>query len=211
MPFAPVIRDVDYSKYFDGPISSSLPFMTITANVKKEFADLCPGVVHLDGTARPQVLSEADMPFLYSLITRFYEKTGIPALINTSFNIHEEPIVDSPSDAIRSFLISDIDWLLFENVSLVSLDENRILQSALLQKEKFNSRNLEFEELLKRLSIKKWNLEKELLAKERVIESQIRNLSLVKQQGSNLSVYLRKSKIYIFSWFRKLIEKLLSP
>ena len=86
MPFAPVIRDVDYSKYFDGPISSSLPFMTITANVKKEFADLCPGVVHLDGTARPQVLSEADMPFLYSLITRFYEKTGIPALINTSLN-----------------------------------------------------------------------------------------------------------------------------
>ena len=96
-------------------------------------------------------------------------------------------------------------------MSLVSLDENRILQSALLQKEKFNSRNLEFEELLKRLSIKKWNLEKELLAKERVIESQIRNLSLVKQQGSNLLIYLRKSKIYIFSWFRKLIEKLLSP
>jgi carbamoyltransferase len=191
MPFAPVIRDVDFCQYFEGPISSALPFMTITANVKKEFADLCPGVVHLDGTARPQVLSQANSPFLFNLITRFYEKTGVPALINTSFNIHEEPIVDSPSDAIRSFLISDIDWLLFENVCLVSNKDNRMHQSVLLQKEKFHSRNLELYELLKILSRRNWNLEKDLVLKERVIQSQIRN-----------SVSLRKNRNF-FNWFQE--------
>jgi carbamoyltransferase len=203
MPFAPVIRDVDYCKYFESPISSALPFMTITANATKEFADLCPGVVHLDGTARPQVLSQTSSPFLFNLLTRFYEKTGVPALINTSFNIHEEPIVDSPSDAIRSFLISDIDWLLFENVCLISNKENTMSQSLLLQKEKLNSRNLELNELLKILSMKNWNLEKDLISKESVIQSQIRNAISVRKQTGNSLISSEKLKSYLSSFFEK--------
>jgi hypothetical protein len=127
----------------------------------------------------------------------------VPALINTSFNIHEEPIVDSPSDAIRSFLISDIDWLLFDNVCLISNKENTMSQSLLLQKEKLNSRNLELNELLKILSIRNWNLEKDLISKESVIQSQIRNAISVRKQTGNSLISSEKLKSYLSSFFEK--------
>ena len=71
-----------------------------------------PGVVHLDGTARPQVPHEEDNPGYFAILQRFYERTGTPTLINTSYNMHGEPIVCTPDDAIRAFKASGLDHLI---------------------------------------------------------------------------------------------------
>ena len=77
--------------------------MTITFLCTPWMREHCPGVVHLDGTARPQLVREEDNPSFYRVIKEYHRLTGIPSIINTSFNMHEEPIVCSPADAIRSF------------------------------------------------------------------------------------------------------------
>jgi carbamoyltransferase len=189
MPFAPVIRDVDYKDFFEGTYNSSLPYMTITANARSKFADLCPAVVHVDGTARPQVLSRSTSPYLYDLVSFFYETTGIPALINTSFNIHEEPIIDSPFDALRGFLISDIDWLVFENEYLISSVENHSAQLEFLHKETYKTEDSYKTELIKIISKHSWNLEKELMHKEEAFQAYISYInggSAVRKKISNM-------------------------
>jgi carbamoyltransferase len=70
-----------------------------------------PAVVHIDGTARPQFISQTSHSFGYELISNFKEKTGIPCLINTSFNIHEEPIVSSIGDAITALKEGSVDFV----------------------------------------------------------------------------------------------------
>ena len=71
----------------------------------------CPAVVHVDGTARPQLVSKKSNPLLHHLLSEYKKISGIASLINTSFNMHEEPIVCSPDDAVRAFLDSKIDYL----------------------------------------------------------------------------------------------------
>ena len=75
----------------------------------------CEAVVHLDGTARPQVVSERRNPWIFRLLTEFKKATGCGVLINTSFNIHEEPIVRTANDAFASFLTAQLDVLYTEN------------------------------------------------------------------------------------------------
>jgi carbamoyltransferase len=65
----------------------------------------------VDGTARPQLVSADSNPSFYRILTEYHQLTGIPSLINTSFNMHEEPIVCSPDDAIRAFLQGNLDYL----------------------------------------------------------------------------------------------------
>jgi len=67
--------------------------------------------VHLDGTARPQILRREAEPFYYDVLAEYHRRTGIPSLINTSFNMHEEPIVCTPDDAVRAFLQGHLDAL----------------------------------------------------------------------------------------------------
>ena len=71
----------------------------------------CVGVVHIDGTARPQVISRDDNPYYYGILEAFYELTGCGALVNTSFNAHEEPIVSTPEVALKSLMHDRIDFL----------------------------------------------------------------------------------------------------
>jgi carbamoyltransferase len=85
--------------------------MTVTFDCTDEMKQKCPAAVHIDGTARPQLVSEKSNPSFHRILKRFHEITGIPALINTSFNMHEEPIVCSPEDAIRAFLLGNLDYL----------------------------------------------------------------------------------------------------
>ena len=85
--------------------------MTITFDCTDEMIRLCPAAVHVDGTARPQLVSERTNPSFHKIVRRYYERTGIPAIINTSFNMHEEPIVCTPADAIRAFLLGNLDYL----------------------------------------------------------------------------------------------------
>jgi carbamoyltransferase len=89
--------------------------MTISLNCTETMQERSPGVVHVDGTARPQVIDEETNPFYYEILQAYHERTGIPSLINTSFNMHGEPIVATPSQAIKSFKQSDTDGLVLEN------------------------------------------------------------------------------------------------
>jgi carbamoyltransferase len=115
MPFAPVVRAEDVERWFTGvgKAPESARFMTVCFDVTPEFQEVAPAAVHVDGTARPQVVSAETNPGLHAVLTAFGEKTGVPVLINTSFNMHEEPMVRTPTDAIRAWKASGIEalWL----------------------------------------------------------------------------------------------------
>ena len=94
MPFAPVMLIEDLDRWVTGTNGeNALPWMTVNVKAKPELKRLCPAVVHVDGTLRPQVVSAKNNPKLHQLLHQYRLKTGIPALINTSFNMHEHPIV----------------------------------------------------------------------------------------------------------------------
>ncbi len=99
MPFAPVRRWGEGSRT-----------MTLCVDADQELQERCAAAVHLDGTVRTQIVAESADPGLWSLLERA-EQAGLPALINTSFNLHGEPIVETPEDAVRSFLAADLDVL----------------------------------------------------------------------------------------------------
>ncbi len=113
MPFAPAAMAEHAPRLFkavDG-CEKTAEFMTVTFDCTEEMKQMCPAAVHIDGTARPQLVSNETNPSFYSLLSAYESITGIPSLINTSFNMHEEPIVCTPDDAIRAFLEGRIDIL----------------------------------------------------------------------------------------------------
>ena len=114
MPFAPILRKEDASKYLKISNKVDYKFMTFTLNCKKLMLKHAPAAVHVDKTARPQIISKIDNPRLYKILGEYKKLTGVPILINTSFNMHEEPIVYSPRDAIRAFLLGNLDNLVLE-------------------------------------------------------------------------------------------------
>lgn len=109
-PFAPAILMSAREKYFDGTTTESR-FMTITFRANKRLEADAPAVVHVDGTVRAQFVDNETCPDLFALIVAFNECTGVPILLNTSFNVRGEPIVCSPEDAIRTFFGTGIDVL----------------------------------------------------------------------------------------------------
>jgi carbamoyltransferase len=92
-----------------------------------------PAVVHVDGTARPQVVRQDVHPLLHEVLTRYGQRTGLLALVNTSFNVHEEPIVCSPQDAIRGFLEAGLDVLCLQGGYVVRGSENAAAAAAVLR------------------------------------------------------------------------------
>jgi carbamoyltransferase len=113
MPFAPAALADHASRLFKklSGCEKTAEFMTVTFDCTDEMKTLCPAAVHVDGTARPQLVSARTNPSFHRILQAYYERTGIPALINTSFNMHEEPIICSPEDAIRAFLLGNLDYL----------------------------------------------------------------------------------------------------
>ena len=113
MPFAPATlyehREACY-KHIKGA-DYAAEFMTLTFDCTDEMKRDCPAAVHVDGTARPQLVSETGSPGFHRILTEYHKLSGIPSLINTSFNMHEEPIVCTPDDAIRAFLQGNLDCL----------------------------------------------------------------------------------------------------
>jgi carbamoyltransferase len=87
--------------FFDVPGQS--PFMQYAAPVRPELAPLVPAITHVDGTARLQTVGPNDDPLLRTLLTGFAARTGVPVLLNTSFNGKDEPIVETPAEAVASF------------------------------------------------------------------------------------------------------------
>lgn len=135
-PFAPSVLSEKVGEWFE--LESESPYMLLVANVRKEKlrpmtdeeqqlwgidklnvvrSDI-PSVTHVDYSARIQTVNKADNPIYHSLITKFYEKTGCPVIVNTSFNVRGEPIVESPSDAYKCFMRTDMDALVLGNFIL---------------------------------------------------------------------------------------------
>jgi len=115
MPFAPIILSEYQDLLIKNPKNIESPFMTIAFETK-DGKNKIPAAVHqADGTARAQLLKKEENPVLWNLIFKFYEKTGIPALLNTSFNLHGEPIVRSVKDGLRVFEKSGLEVLWLDN------------------------------------------------------------------------------------------------
>ena len=117
MPFAPATLIEYADQCFEGldGARDSARFMTITFNCTDRMRGESPGVVHVDGTARPQIVDPDTAPDFYKILTVYHQITGIPSLINTSFNMHGEPIVCSPEDALRSFSQGKLAFLAIGN------------------------------------------------------------------------------------------------
>ncbi|MEX2030595.1 MAG: carbamoyltransferase C-terminal domain-containing protein [Anaerolineales bacterium] len=113
MPFAPSMLYDAREQCFEAVAGAehTAEFMTTTFHCTPWMRQRMHGVVHLDGTARPHLVRQDRNPSFYRLIQAFYERTGLPAIINTSFNIHEEPIVCSAEDCVRAFLAGNLDYL----------------------------------------------------------------------------------------------------
>ncbi len=113
MPFAPILRKDDLSLYFRGyeKCLKALEFMTITLDALPLCKKEAPAVVHVDGTARPQIVLPETNSFVWKLLGAYALQSGLRVLINTSFNMHEEPIVCTPDDAIRAFTQGGLDVL----------------------------------------------------------------------------------------------------
>jgi carbamoyltransferase len=113
MPFAPatlIEKRHECYKNIDGA-EYAATFMTVTFDCTDEMKRNSPAAVHVDGTARPQLVSASSNPSFYKILTEYHKLSGIPSVINTSFNMHEEPIVCTPDDAVRAFLQGNLDYL----------------------------------------------------------------------------------------------------
>ncbi|MCF0065214.1 carbamoyltransferase [Dyadobacter chenwenxiniae] len=115
-PVAPVVLEEDAPEWFENADVS--PFMLFVYPVKDEKADQIPAVRHTDGTARVQTINAQQHPLYYKLISEFKKLTGVPVLVNTSFNTRGEPIVCSPRDAIECFWTSPFDALIINSFIL---------------------------------------------------------------------------------------------
>jgi len=115
-PFAPAIIDKYVQDWFDIPNSSAkpVPFMSEVYKIKKDKQLLIPAVTHVDGTGRLQTVNEKNNKIFYLLIKNFFKKTGVPILLNTSFN-ENEPIVNNPNEAISCFLRTKMDVIVLGN------------------------------------------------------------------------------------------------
>jgi carbamoyltransferase len=113
-PFAPSVLAEAATEYFED--STVDPFMIKSCNVPKKKRDLIPAVVHVDGTARPQYVLEETNPDYWRLIKAFADQTGLPVLLNTSYNLSGEPIIANANDAIRTFYDCGIDALVLDEI-----------------------------------------------------------------------------------------------
>src|SRR5690606_8895925 len=117
MPFAPATLLEYAHDCYEGLSGAENParFMTITFQCAERMKRQSPGVVHVDGTARPQLIDPRSAPDFYQILRAYHRLTAIPSLINTSFNMHEEPIVATPADALRSFQQGNLHFLAIGN------------------------------------------------------------------------------------------------
>jgi len=132
MPFAPATLAEHAGGCYEGldGAEDAARFMTITFNCTARMKADSPGVVHRDGTARPQIVDSATSPDLHGIISAYRELTGLPSVINTSFNLHEEPIVCTPEDALRAFKGGRLDYLAMDDWLVENRSSPRVREAA---------------------------------------------------------------------------------
>ncbi|HZP69321.1 MAG TPA: carbamoyltransferase C-terminal domain-containing protein [Pseudolabrys sp.] len=113
MPFAPVIQREKANQVFDITNANrrACRYMTIACDVRPHWRDRIPAVVHVDHSARPQIIDRADNPLYHDILGAFERETGLPVLVNTSFNVHEEPIVNTPAECLKALRDRRIDFV----------------------------------------------------------------------------------------------------
>jgi len=124
-PFAPSVLYDKQGEIFD--LDTYSPYMLVTTTVKEEWKNKIPSVVHHDGTSRYQSVTPENNEEYYNVINKFYEKSGLPVVLNTSFNGPDEPIVETPFDAVRSMLNHDLFALFINDYMVVRLDQDGTL------------------------------------------------------------------------------------
>ncbi len=122
MPFAPYVLEEDAERVFEitNVNRYAARFMTITCAVRPEWRERIPAVVHIDGTARPQIVRDEANPLFAAILRRFRDTTGLPVLVNTSFNVHEEPIVNRPQECLKALLDGRVDFVVTKNATYVA-------------------------------------------------------------------------------------------
>lgn len=117
MPFAPCVLEEDADEVFEVTDANryALRFMTITCKVRQEWRARIPAVVHVDGTARPQIVREESNPLYAQILRCFKRRSGLPVLVNTSFNAHEEPIIYTPAECLRALRAGRVDYVATES------------------------------------------------------------------------------------------------
>ena len=124
-PFAPIVLAERAPEIFEDYAES--PFMLLALHVKPEWRDRIPAIVHVDGTARLQTVTEDANPRLYRLLKEFDALTGIPVLVNTSFNVKGEPIVETPQDALNCFLNTGMECLVLDDRLITKAFSHKIV------------------------------------------------------------------------------------
>ncbi|HKY28019.1 MAG TPA: carbamoyltransferase C-terminal domain-containing protein, partial [Pyrinomonadaceae bacterium] len=115
-PFAPAVLLEEAENWFElGNTSSESPFMLRVCKLKADRKDAVPAIVHVDGTGRLQTLTREANGRFYELVKKFYDKTGVPMILNTSFNTAGQPIVETPADALACLLDTELDCCVFED------------------------------------------------------------------------------------------------
>jgi carbamoyltransferase len=109
-PVAPAILEENIGEWFENPNLS--PYMSLALKFKQDKQDLVPAVVHYDGTGRLQTVNKDLNPWFHGFLQKWAKISGVPILINTSFN-DREPIVETPEDAVKCLLATQIDYLYF--------------------------------------------------------------------------------------------------
>jgi carbamoyltransferase len=125
MPFAPVTLAEHAGACYEGVSGAehTAEFMTITFDATREMREQSPACVHIDGTARPQLVTREVNPSIYQTLAHYHALSGIPSIINTSFNMHEEPIICTPAEAVRAFLAAHLDALAIGNYLVINESE----------------------------------------------------------------------------------------
>ena len=126
-PFAPAVCREDASKYFDcdRPIPDAADFMLMVYPIKKKWHKKMPSVTHVDGSGRLQTIRKKQNPLYYKLIKEFQKLSGIPILVNTSFNVRGEPIVCSPYDAYKCMMGTGIDCIVMGSFLIRKYDNQQ--------------------------------------------------------------------------------------
>jgi len=133
-PFAPVVTIEDFKDYFEAELPD--PFMLFVYPIKNEKRKLIPSVTHIDGTGRIQTIEKSQNPRYYKLIKEFEKLSGVPILINTSFNIKGEPIVCTPEDAYKCMMGTGIDYLVIDKFLIAKKDNPKDIWDSSINSER---------------------------------------------------------------------------
>ncbi|MCX5817875.1 MAG: carbamoyl transferase [Proteobacteria bacterium] len=136
-PFAPSVLREYVSEYFD--LACESPYMLLIAGVKEDKQKVIPAITHVDGTARVQTVTREDNGRYYDLIHEFFKITGVPVILNTSFNVAGEPIVETPAEALKCFMSTEMDCLVIEDYLIEASGPKKLVSGPMVDEDKLRA------------------------------------------------------------------------